>query len=91
MCPSARIRRRCYRRNDDVTSRRLARGIRRPVRRKLYRTSSFLSFVAGDRSRSSRPESPVLRTGLRPFACGCSGSPPGDSWLVCVAEATEAS
>lgn len=90
-CPSAEIRPRCYRRNDDVTSRRRARGTRRPGRRKSYRTSSFLSFVAGDRSRSSRPESPVPRIGPRRFACGCSGSPRGDSSLVCVAEATEAS
>ena len=86
---SAAIRR--YLRNDDVIWRRPVRDIRRPDRRKSYRTSSFLSFVTVDRSRSSRPASPVPRTELRRFACGCSDSRLGDSSPVGAEEGRAAS
>lgn len=70
--------RRCLR-NDDVIWPRPVRDIRRPGRRKSYRTLSFLSFVTVDRLRSSRLASPVPRTEPRRSACGCSDSRPGDS------------
>lgn len=72
---------RCLR-NDDVIWPHPVRDIRRPGRRKSYRTLSFLSFVTVDRLRSSRLASPVPRTEPRRSACGCSDSRPGDSSLV---------
>lgn len=87
--PSVAIHR--YLHNDDVIWQRLIRDIRRPGRRKSYRTLSFLSFVTVDRSRSSRPVSPVPRTEPHRFACGCSDSRPGDSLPVGAEEGRAAS
>lgn len=68
-------------RNGDAISPRPVRDTRRLDRRKLCRTSNFLSFATVDRSRSSPPESQVRRIAPRPFAYGYNDSQPVSSLL----------